>query len=52
MFFGDNGKITHVGIYIGDGLWISNLNSNKNVEIFAVWGRWSYPRFLWAQRVI
>lgn len=52
MFFGDNGKVSHVGIYIGDGYWISNLNSKKDVVILSIWGSWSYNRFLWAQRVI
>ncbi|GGM41421.1 peptidase [Paraliobacillus quinghaiensis] len=52
MFFGDNGRVSHVGIYMGDGYWISNLNSEKDVVILSIWGSWSYDRFLWAQRVI
>ncbi len=52
MFFGDAGKVTHVGIYMGDGYWISNLNTQKSVVILSVWGSWSQERFLWATRVL
>ena len=53
MFFANNGKtISHVGIYMGNGLWISNLNSAKSVEIFTIWGPWTQQTFMWAQRVI
>lgn len=53
MFFANNGKtISHVGIYMGNGLWISNLNSAKSVEIFTIWGPWTQQKFMWAQRVI
>lgn len=53
MFFANNGKtISHVGIYMGNGMWISNLNSAKSVEIFTIWGPWTQQKFMWAQRVI
>lgn len=53
MFFANNGTtISHVGIYMGNGLWISNLNSAKSVQIFTVWGPWTQQKFMWAQRVI
>ncbi|HLO11405.1 MAG TPA: NlpC/P60 family protein [Pseudoneobacillus sp.] len=54
VFFGSNanGTITHVGIYLGHGYWISNLNSRKDVTILSVWGNWSYQHFLYGARVI
>jgi peptidoglycan endopeptidase LytE len=44
--------ITHVGIYMGDGYWISNLSTKQDVEILSTWGNWSQKYFLWAQRVL
>ena len=44
--------ITHVGIYMGEDYWISNLNSKKSVEIMTTWGSWAQNYFMWAQRVI
>ena len=52
MFFGDNGKVSHVGIYMGDGQWISNLGTGKDVKIFSLNGSWTKSRFMWATRVI
>lgn len=52
LFFGSKGRVTHVGIYLGHGYWISNLDSSKDVAILSVWGSWSYRHFLWGQRVI
>lgn len=52
MFFGTNGRVTHVGIYMGNGYYISNLNPTKDVQIYSVYESWSYRTFLWAQRVI
>jgi LysM repeat protein len=42
--------ITHVAIYMGDDLWISNLNENKDVEIMTNWGSWTQKYFLWGAR--
>ena len=42
--------ITHVAIYMGDDLWISNLNANKDVEIMTNWGSWTQKYFLWGAR--
>lgn len=54
MFFSTRADkvVTHVGIYMGNDLWISNLNSNKHVEIMTTWGPWTQKYFLWATRVI
>ena len=54
MFFSTrpDKTITHVGIYIGNDYWISNLNSKRSVEIMSSWGKWTQDYFLWAQRVI
>jgi peptidoglycan DL-endopeptidase LytE len=54
MFFSTRSDkvITHVGIYMGEDYWISNLNSKKSVEIMSTWGPWSQKYFMWAQRVI
>jgi LysM repeat protein len=43
--------ITHVGIYMGNDYFISNLNEAKDVEILSTWGRWTQDHFLWGQRV-
>jgi len=42
--------ITHTGIYMGDDLWISNLNEKKDVEILSSWGTWSQQYFQWGTR--
>lgn len=54
MFFSTrNDKvISHVGIYLGNNYWISNLSSKQHVTILSTWGKWSQQYFLWAQRVI
>ena len=44
--------ITHVGIYMGNDYWISNLSTKQDVEILSSWGSWTQKYFLWAQRVI
>ena len=49
MFFSthpDKKTITHVSIYMGDDLWISNLNENKDVEIMTNWGSMDTKIFL------
>jgi peptidoglycan endopeptidase LytE len=53
MFFSTRAdkRITHVGIYMGNDYWISNLNEAKDVEILSNWGRWTQDYFLWGQRV-
>jgi cell wall-associated NlpC family hydrolase len=52
MFFSTRADkvITHVGIYMGNDYWISNLNENKDVEILSTWGRWAQDYFLWGTR--
>jgi cell wall-associated NlpC family hydrolase len=56
MFFGDNGKVSHVGIYLGlyngQKSWISNLGTGKDVQIFTLNGSWTKSRFLWAGHII
>lgn len=54
MFFStrEDKVISHVGIYLGDNYWISNLSSKQNVTILSTWGAWTQKYFLWAQRVI
>jgi cell wall-associated NlpC family hydrolase len=44
--------ITHVGVYMGENYWISNLNTDKDVEIFTTWGAWTQKYFLYAKRVL
>ena len=52
MFFSTRADkvITHTGIYMGDGYWISNLNEKKDVEILSSWGSWAQKYFLWGTR--
>lgn len=52
MFFSTRAdhRITHVGIYMGDNYWISNLNEAKDVQIFSTWGTWSQKYFMWGTR--
>ena len=56
MFFGDNGKISHVGIFMGEynGVksWISALGTGKDVKIFSIYESWTQDRFLYGSRVI
>lgn len=54
MFFStrDDKVISHVGIYLGNNYWISNLSSKQNVTILSTWSKWTQDYFLWAQRVI
>lgn len=52
MFFSTRADkvITHVGIYMGDDYWISNLNTAKDVEIMSTWGKWTQAYFQWGAR--
>lgn len=52
MFFSTRADktITHVGLYMGNDLFISNLNEIKDVEILSTWGKWSQDTFLWGTR--
>ena len=56
MFFGDNGRVSHVGIFMeeyqGKKRWISNLNTKKNVVILSMTDSWTQSRFLWGSRVL
>lgn len=49
MFFStrQDKVITHVGIYLDNDYWISNLNSKSGVKILSTWGRWTQDYFLW-----
>lgn len=52
MFFSTatDKHITHVGIYMGENYFISNLNEKKDVEIMPSWGTWSRENFMWGTR--
>lgn len=52
MFFSTRADkvITHVGIYLGNDYWISNLNEKTDVEILSTWGKWSRENFLYGAR--
>ena len=52
MFFSTaaDKHITHVGIYMGENYFISNLNEKKDVEILPSWGSWSRDTFMWGTR--
>lgn len=54
MFFSTRSDkvVSHVGIYLGDNYWISNLSEKQDVAILSTWGSWTQKYFLWAQRVI
>jgi hypothetical protein len=44
--------ITHVGIYMDNDYWISNLSTKQDVEVLSTWGNWTQKYFLFAKRVI
>lgn len=52
MFFSTRADhvITHVGIYMGDNYFISNLNATKDVQILSTWGKWAQDTFMWGTR--
>ncbi|HSX39117.1 MAG TPA: C40 family peptidase [Candidatus Saccharimonadales bacterium] len=52
MFFSTRADktITHVGIFMGENFWISNLNAKKDVQIFSTFGTWTQDHFLWGTR--
>jgi len=52
MFFSTRADhvITHVGIYMGNDYFISNLNEEKDVEIMSTWGSWAQKTFMWGTR--
>jgi cell wall-associated NlpC family hydrolase len=52
MFFSTRADhvITHVGIYMGNDYWISNLNTDKDVQILSTWGKWAREYFQWGTR--
>lgn len=53
MFFSTRADkvISHVGIYLGNDYFISNLNEKKDVEIMPSWGSWSREFFMWGSRI-
>jgi LysM repeat protein len=52
MFFStrQDKVISHVGIYMGNDYFISNLNEVKDVEIMSSWGSWAQKYFMWGAR--
>lgn len=52
MFFStrEDNQISHVGIYMGNDYFISNLNEIKDVEILSTWGTFSQKYFKWGTR--
>jgi LysM repeat protein len=55
MFFSSgraDKQITHVGIYLGNNMWISNLKTGSNVVIFSTFGSWTQKSFMWGTRVL
>jgi cell wall-associated NlpC family hydrolase len=52
FFASDKVHISHVGIAMGNGMWISNLRTGKNVVIEQSWGTWAKSHFMWATDVI
>lgn len=54
MFFSTRADkvITHVGIYMGNDYWISNLSTKQDVEILSTFGSWTQKHYLWSQRVL
>lgn len=53
MFFSthpDKKTITHVGLYMGNDLWISNLNEKVDVEIMPTFNSWTQKYFMWGAR--
>lgn len=54
MFFSTRADkvVTHVGIYMGNDYWISNLSTKQDVEILSTFGSWTQRYFLWATRVL
>ena len=56
MFFGQNGRVSHVGIFMGDyngkPAWISNLSTGKDVVIYSIYETWTQQNFLYGGRVL
>lgn len=52
FFASDYKNISHVGIAMGNGMWISNLKTGKNVVIEQSWGTWAQQHFMWATDVL
>lgn len=52
FFASDYVHISHVGIYMGNGMWISNLKTGKNVVIEQSWGTWAKSHFKWGTNVL
>ena len=52
IFFGTDGTVTHVGIYIGDGQFVHAQNSNTGVVVTNLAESYYANRFLYAHRII
>jgi cell wall-associated NlpC family hydrolase len=52
FFASDKVHISHVGIAMGNGMWISNLKTGKNVVIYQSWGTWATEHFKWGTDVL
>lgn len=52
FFAHSGGRISHVGMYVGDGQFIHSPSSGKTVEITRLDSRYWSPRFVTARRVL
>jgi cell wall-associated NlpC family hydrolase len=51
VFFGERGRITHVGIYMGDGRFIHSPSSGKRVRVDQLAGAYWGERYAGARRM-
>jgi len=51
----ENGTITHVGLYLGDGRFIHSASAGVTISLLSPedsYGRWWYQRWVGARRVV
>ena len=52
MFFGRGGKVTHVGIYVGQGRFVHAPSSGGTVRLDSLDGHWWIDHYTGAKRLL
>jgi cell wall-associated NlpC family hydrolase len=52
VFFAESGRVSHVGIYVGDGRFIHAPSEGQRVKVSSIREDWYRQRFAGAGRIL
>ncbi len=52
VFFAESGRVSHVGIYVGDGRFIHAPATGQRVKVSSIREQWYRQRFAGAGRIL